>query len=170
MELWDAYDANCRPLGRDLVRGEPIPAGCFHAVAEVFVRHREGRVLLTRRDLNKPSYPGFWELGCGGSVQKGEAWLQGALRELREETGIRADALTPAYVIIRPENGCIYAGFVCDYDGPEDAVTLQAGETVDYRWVTLPQLFAFLNTSDCIPAQRRRWRVLLHRLGWQGKE
>ena len=74
MELWDAYDALGAKLNCSLVREEPLPANHLHVVATIAVRHRDGTWLLTRRDLNKPSYPGCWELSCGGSILKGETW------------------------------------------------------------------------------------------------
>ncbi|MDE7243643.1 MAG: NUDIX domain-containing protein [Oscillospiraceae bacterium] len=98
-ELWDAYDRDGKPLGFDLVRGEPFPEGAWHLVADIFSVTKDGRVLLTRRHPEK-SWGGYWEY-TGGSVLKGETPLQGALRELREETGITADELHPVYVEAR---------------------------------------------------------------------
>ena len=60
VELWDAYDALGAKLNCSLVREEPLPANCLHVVATIAVRHHDGTWLLTRRDLNKPSYPGCW--------------------------------------------------------------------------------------------------------------
>ena len=37
-------------------------------------------VLLMQRDWSKPMYPGCWESGAGGSVLKGESFLEGARR------------------------------------------------------------------------------------------
>ena len=161
MELWDACDAGGAKLGYDLVRGEAIPAGCYHAVAEIAVLHADGSVLVTRRDERKPLYPGFWELGAGGSVLKGETWEQGALRELREETGIRAERLEPLFVLSRADNHCIYAGYLCRYDGPKDAVILQEGETVDYRWLRPGELADFLKRDDFVTTHRTRWAAFL---------
>ena len=51
MELWDAYDENFRRVeGVSLVRGEPIPAGAYHLVCDVLVRHTDGSYLLMQRD------------------------------------------------------------------------------------------------------------------------
>ena len=60
MELWDAYDKNENKLGFTLVRGEPIPEGAFHLVCNILVRHKNGRFLLMRRDLQKEGYPGMY--------------------------------------------------------------------------------------------------------------
>ena len=162
MELWDAYNAAGYPLGRDLVRGEAIPAGCHHVVAEVTVRHTDGSFLLMRRDERKPAYPGRWELTAGGSVLKGETWLDGARRELREETGLCIPDLKSLFEHVTSDS--IYIGYLAVYDGPKDAVTLQAGETVDYRWLPPRETLAFVRSPAGIPAQCARLLVYLHQV------
>ena len=52
-ELWDACDREGNPLGFDLVRGEPVPAGVWHLVAEIYSVTRDGRVLVTKRHPDK---------------------------------------------------------------------------------------------------------------------
>ena len=85
MELWDAYDGEFRRIqGVSLVRGEPIPAGIYHLVCEVLVRHTDGSYLLMRRDPRK-HHGGLWESTAGGSALQGEAPLDCARRELRTE-------------------------------------------------------------------------------------
>ena len=82
IELWDAYHEDGTLAGCDLIRGGKIPNGLRHMVAEVFVMHRDGSILLIQRDFDKPNYPVFWESGAGGSVLKGESAPEGAKREL----------------------------------------------------------------------------------------
>ena len=84
MELWDAYDVRGNSLEHTLIRGEEVPAGEYHLVADILVRHTDGSFLLTQRDPQKPAFPGCWELSAGGSVLAGETALSGAMRELRE--------------------------------------------------------------------------------------
>ena len=134
MELWDAYDRNGNPTGGTLVRGELVPEGLYHLVCGVLVRHTDGDYLLMKRDLSKPSYPGYYEASLGGAVQKGETLLEGAKRELYEESGIRAESLTPYYVA-RDQN-CLYGAFLCVTDWPKDQIMLQPRETMDYLWVS----------------------------------
>ncbi|MBQ9196405.1 MAG: NUDIX domain-containing protein [Clostridia bacterium] len=161
MELWDACDINGRRLGYDLVRGEPVPQGVYHAVAEVAVRHADGSVLLTQRDFSKPTYPGCWELGAGGSILKGEAWLDGAKRELFEETGLRAERLTPLFVTSGEWSRCIYAAYLFEYDGPKDAIVLQEGETIGYRWLTPAELRDFAQRPEFVSSHRVRWHAFI---------
>ncbi len=133
-ELWDAYDQEGNPLGFDLVRNEPVPEGVYHLVVEIFAVTEDGRVLITQRHPDK-KWGGFWEY-TGGSVIKGETPVQGALRELREETGlvVSAQDLHPAYVDAdaRCSPDTIYHSFVVFFDPAEQSIHLQAGETVAF--------------------------------------
>lgn len=52
---------------------------------------RDGEVLLLERA--KPPFPGLW-VAPGGKVEPGESPAEGALRELQEETGLRAGSAT----------------------------------------------------------------------------
>lgn len=58
----------------------------------VILVDRRGWVLLQERDEHPAIDPEKWSL-CGGHLEEGEEFLDGALRELAEETGV---VLTPA--------------------------------------------------------------------------
>ncbi len=154
MELWDAYNADGTLAGVDLVRGEKIPEGLRHAVAEVFVLHRDGSILLMQRDHNKPNYPGFWESGAGGSVLKGEQAVDGAKRELFEETGIVAEKLLPIYHAV--SNDSIYYGYLCITDIYKDDIRLQKGETIDFRWVNKREFMEIFFSDNYVRGLKNR--------------
>ena len=149
-ELWDAYDRDGNKTGAVLVRGEPVPEGLYHMVSGVLVRHTDGDYLLMRRDLNKKTFPGYYEASVGGSVQKGESALEGALRELKEETGIAAQTLTPYYNA--RDARCLYRAFLCETDWPKDQIVLQPGETIDYLWVSREKLIEMMQAEPCLCA------------------
>lgn len=159
-ELWDAYDKEGNPLGFDLIRGEPVPEGVYHLVAEILALTNDGQVLLTKRHPDKP-WGGYWEY-TGGSVLKGETPEAGALRELLEETGIAvpAEALHPVYTDARPGidgYSTIYHSFVVFFNPSEQVIRLQEGETVDYRFLPYEEFKCFLLTDECVRPICRRF-------------
>ena len=76
-----------------------------------------------------------------GLIDKGESVEVSAARELREETGIKAEELTEVGRVVSPENHSVYVEFVCETDCDKESVTLQEGETVDFCWVKRDILF-----------------------------
>ncbi len=142
MELWDAYDRNFGKIdGVALVRGEPIPEGLYHLVCEVIVRHADGSYLLMQRDPGK-THGGMWEATASGSALQGETACDCAVRELREETGIRADRLTEIGRLAQDRNHSIYVEYLCVTNGDKNSIILQPGETIAWRWVSREALRA----------------------------
>lgn len=142
MELWDAYDVNFNKIeGKTLVRGEPVPDGVCHLVCDIIVKHADGTYLLMQRDPRK-HYGGLWEATAGGSALAGETPAECAKRELREETGIISEDLVEVGTVTDEEAHAIYVEFQCVTDWDKEAVTLQEGETVDFKWVSRDELLA----------------------------
>ena len=89
MEIWELVDADGVPSGVLYERGskQEIPEGLFFRVVEVWVKMRN-KLLVTQRHPSK--WMGLkWEV-TGGGVVRGEDVRVAAVRELFEETGIKA--------------------------------------------------------------------------------
>ena len=80
-------ETNMALTGRTHQRGHPLAPGDYHLVGDVWTINLENQVLLTQRHPSKPNGL-MWEC-TGGAIQAGENSLCGAIRELREETGLR---------------------------------------------------------------------------------
>lgn len=134
-ELWDAYDNNFNIINDiTLVRGKPLSDGIYHLVCEIIVKHIDGTFLLMQRDYQK-NYGGMWEVTAGGSALKGETPLLGAIRELKEETGLVAKDINEIKRIVHDAHHALYVVYLCVTDCEKDAITLQEGETVAYKWI-----------------------------------
>ena len=168
MELWDAYNEKGERVPGTLVRGEPVPKGLYHLVCCILVRHTDGSFLLMRRSPEKESYPNIWEIGAGGSALQGETALEAARRELREETGIDRGTFQPISRSWDHQEGFFYEGFLCQTDYPKDQIRLQAGETCDFRWLSLPDFLEFFDSDDCLERMRSRLAAFVDTLRPKG--
>lgn len=170
MELWDAYTRDGQLTGETLVRGESVPEGLYHLVCEVLVRHRDGSYLAMKRWHKKEGYPGWWETTAGGSALKGEDMWQCVRRELREETGLAGGEFTHIGCWITEDSPVIFHSFLAYVDCDKTSVTLQEGETEDYRWLSGREFVDFVNSGNMIPTQKRRLLPWLREMGFVSAE
>lgn len=134
-ELWDAYDNKFHIINNiTLVRGEPLPDGIYHLVCEIIVKHIDGTFLLMQRDYQK-HHGGMWDVSAGGSALKGETPPMGAIRELKEETGLVAKNIKEIKRIVQDKNHSLYVVYLCITDCQKDSIVLQEGETIAYKWI-----------------------------------
>lgn len=168
MEIWDLYDENGVKTGETWLReweasGREIPDGRYHIVCEILVRHADGSFLLVKRSPEKEAYPGYWEASAGGSALAGEDPLTCAKRELLEETGITADSL----VLIGTSNErrpCLFYSYIAYTKCEKDSVKLQAGETVEYRWVDRAGMLEYLTSETAIQTHIYRSRRFFEKI------
>lgn len=132
-------------------RPEPIilfdePPADFHARVEVSACYvlAEGEILLLKRAYGKPE-EGLWGVPAG-KIDPGETPLQGALRELYEETGLN---FSPSIVIEKgkryirkPSIDYIYHMFILSLES-QPVVTITP-EHLEYRWISP-------NQADSLP-------------------
>ncbi len=134
-EIWDAYDKEFNRIEDvKLIRGEVVPAGMYHLVCDIIVKHVDGTYLLMQRAYEKHC-GGMWELTAGGSALEGETPLECAVRELKEETGIVSCDLQELGRLVHDGHRSLYVEYLCITDWDKNAVSLQKGETIDYKWV-----------------------------------
>ncbi len=90
-EIWDLVDKDGNATGIRWPRADHanIPEGLYHPCVEVWVKIGD-KALITRRHPDKSE--GMKYDAPGGGVISGESLVEGALRELYEEVGIRAEA------------------------------------------------------------------------------
>lgn len=155
-EVWDAYDADGNLLGYDLYRdeAEQIPEGVYHAVADIITVTKQKEVLITQRDPRK-HFGLKWEFS-GGSVLKGETPLLGAVRELEEETGIHTEPEKMTLLTRIARGNSLYHIYVNTIEDSRVRITMQEGETVNYRFVPADELkVTVYDKSFTLPVTKR---------------
>ena len=70
-------------------RSEVHARGLLHRVTHVLVFNSHGQIFLQKRSMTKDRQPGLWDSSASGHVDSGEDYDACAVRELREELGLR---------------------------------------------------------------------------------
>jgi len=122
-----------------------------HIVSVTGIIVKDGKYLITQRDLNKRAFPGKWTVP-GGKIDTEDYinlpkdtkdhWynvLEKVLRrEVKEEAGLEIDNIEylTSITFLRGEDPVLIISMYADYADGE--ITLN-DESVDYAWVTLEE-------------------------------
>lgn len=147
-EYWDIYDKNKQRTGRTMKRDDWILKDDeYHLSVLGVVVRRDGRFLITRRVMDKPWAPGWWEIP-GGAVQAGEESEEAVKREILEETGLDVTGCPGGYVFSyhreNPGKGDNYFVDIYRYEKEfdESDVKLQEEETCGMMPATAEEIKA----------------------------
>jgi len=91
-EMVDVLAASGAPSGRVATKDEAHRLGLLHGCAHVWIVSpgEAPRLLVQRRAETKETWPGRLDVTAAGHLGAGEGAVEGALRELEEELGLRA--------------------------------------------------------------------------------
>lgn len=150
-EMLDLFDAQGRPTGITIRRGESAPEGMFWPVADVWIVNSQGDILIQQRDQSKPNWPGYWCESAGGAVVSGEEPDVAAVRETQEEIGF-----TPCFDCggkifeFLGEKGLHHVYLFCQ-DADVTRLTPQPGEVSAVKYVSPAQLQAMVRSGEFVP-------------------
>ena len=121
-----------------------------HRSTYILVFNSGGEVYVQKRTRTKDVFPGYYDPAAGGVVLAGESYLEGALRELEEEMGIRGVPLQGLFEFFHEDdNSRVWgAAYRCVHDG---AVTLQEEEVESGAFMAVDAVFAAAGTQPFTP-------------------
>ena len=123
--------------------------GQWHRAVQVLVYRSDNRLLLQQRSAAKDLHPGCWDTSVGEHLLPGEAYLDGAVRGLKEELSITESVSLESMggtqaLALEGEHykDCeLQQAFRCVYDGE---VVINRSEVQSYRWVNRTMLEGML--------------------------
>ena len=148
-EYNDIYDKDRNLTGRVHLRGRRWKRGEYGLVSCVWVHDGRGNILLTRRAPEK-SAAGTWE-NSGGAVKAGETSLQGVVRELFEETGIRAKPEDFELLGSQMDGNAHFDHYCLKADVPLEEIVLLPGETDGVQWVDFETVHSMVKSKAIHP-------------------
>jgi isopentenyl-diphosphate Delta-isomerase len=145
-------DEDHRPVGQLPKSQVHHTATPLHLAFSCYVFDGSGRLLMTRRAVSKPTWPGVWTNTCCGHPLPGEGSTRAAERRLHEELGltlIRSAVVLPdfSYRAVAPD-GVVENEFcpvlVATVEGtPQPDPT----EVLEHRWVHWPDVVTLAATA-----------------------
>lgn len=152
-ELWDIYDGNKKKTGRTAERGVyEFKDGEYHLVVQAIILNTKNEILISKRAPFK-KFGGMWE--CNGcSALKGETSLEGILREVKEELGIKFSK--PEAIFLKEvKREMVPANFkdlwLFKRDIKDEEITFPDGEATDFKWVSIDEFMEMFNNKEIVP-------------------
>ncbi len=117
-ELVWIVDKENRPI-TSAKRSQMRQKRLIHRSTYILIHDETNRMLVQKRTDTKDVYPGLWEIAAGGVVAYGEEYMESALRELSEETGIKGIPLIEHFDFYFEDSDNRLWGriFSCKYSG-----------------------------------------------------
>ncbi|MDT0302034.1 isopentenyl-diphosphate Delta-isomerase [Streptomonospora wellingtoniae] len=133
-------DGGHRPVGtadKRLVHGPRTP---LHLAFSCYVFDPEGRLLVTRRALDKAAWPGVWTNSFCGHPGPGEPLEEALHRRAREELGISLEGVTvllPEFAYCATDASGIVENEFCPVyrAATRDTPHPEPGEVAEWVWV-----------------------------------
>ena len=162
VEKLSLFDKDLNLLPYPNLRGEKILDNTCAGIVDVIIKNiKTNHYLTTKRDINKVTSPGLWEITAGG-IDYNEPVEHALVREAKEETGLDIiDYKKLDVMIIKDLVYFIYIGYVSQ---EENEVKLQVGETIDYKWRTKDELVELFNTDLVPPRQKIRINKIIDKI------
>jgi isopentenyldiphosphate isomerase len=161
-EIFDVVNEKDEVIGRK-PRREVHARGLWHRAVHVLVFNRRGEVFLQKRSMKKDTAPGLWDSSASGHVDSGEDYDACAVREMREEIGLRV--IQPPGRIFkidaRAETGWEFCWvYRCESEGP---FALNADEIERGEWFAPEKVTRWIaeKPGDFASAFRLVWELLL---------
>jgi 8-oxo-dGTP pyrophosphatase MutT (NUDIX family) len=133
-------------VSRKEMRTKRLP----HRSTYILVFNGQGALYVQKRTASKDVFPGYYDPAAGGVVLAGEAYEEGAQRELEEEMGIRGVPLAHLFdFFFEDENTRVWGrAYSCVYDGE---VILQPEEVESGGFLEISEILALAETERFTP-------------------
>jgi isopentenyl-diphosphate delta-isomerase len=119
-EIFDVVNERDEVIGQ-APRKKVHARGLLHRAVHVLVFNARGEIFLQKRSMLKDRQPGVWDSSASGHVDSGEHYDATAVRELREELGLKIKSPLQKLFKINPraetDNEFVWI-YRCENEGP----------------------------------------------------
>ena len=91
-------------------------------------------ILLQKRSENKEKYPNLWDISCAGHLDFNESLKQGAIREIKEETGCDVELDDVCYIANKVLEDDLFVMIVFNAKLIKENIKFEKEEILDIKW------------------------------------
>jgi len=125
--------------------------GLLHREIHVWFYTPKGEIIFQHRAKDKDTYPDLLDATVGGHVEIGDDYEHTALKEIEEETGVKAEKNNLAFIqmtksksydqVTGMTNNVIRAVYAFRYDGKIENLKVEEGKAIGFEAWSFEKLF-----------------------------
>ena len=162
MEIFDLYDENRIKTDKTMIRGNKTPDGFYRLVVHICIFNNKGKMLIQQRQPFKKGWSNMWDVSVGGSAVSGDTSLSAAIREVREELGIKLAPPQLRRFITIEDNSVFDDWYAVNLDIDLAELNLQYEEVQDAKWADIDEIKVMIDKEIFIPYHKSCIDMLFH--------
>jgi len=145
-ELFYLVDTNDRIKGYISRREAHANKNNIHRAVGIFVLDEKMQMLMQKRSKKKDMDPGKWSYAVGGHVTVGQTYKQAAIKEIKEELGIKAPVGLITKALIEMKKETEHTAFFEVKISSNTPITIDQDEILQIEWIRIDQLKTFIKS------------------------
>ena len=149
-EIWDVYDENKRKTGETMKRVPYVyTPGKYNLIVTATILNSKNEILISKRAENK-KFGLMWELP-GGAVRAGETSLEGILREVKEEIGVKFTKKEAIFLKELKREKDFKDIWLFKREVKDEEIKFADGEVIDTKWVSIEEFLKMFEEKQIVP-------------------
>ena len=149
-DVVDIYDENKNKTGKTKVRHkDTLDSGEFIIGVQAIIINSNKEILISQRSEFKEKLPLKWECN-GGALLSGEDIIEGLIREIYEELGIKLQKDKAIFLKTAKNDHRFKEIYLFKYDVHIENLIFSDGEVRDAKWVSIDEFMKMFNDGEIV--------------------